>query len=705
MNTHGFCYREFARSAPRALALRLSFEPFHFEARWNSRFGRATSSPEFLPLDETNESHLAKSVKRYFKFLSDHKRGHRPFLARLALLALPIGREKLDTKSLDFSSECYEQSTMVQLKSRTTSPPDGFIATEPKTGWNSRKACPETRWDFKALCKEVREYRRRHPELGLSADPSVVESDVDKENALRIASLPNAQMYVTMPGMTPYSPPPISAPHVKQVPHRPGSGVSAVVPILRPSAGLLNKCISSILSQVDEIVITQECDGELPIGTISDPRIKHVIRPSGESGFGRNVNFGFKHTKGKYVLIINDDVWLEPDAVAKMLECMKPGVGIVGHLLKYPDFTIYHGGKRNIAGRRGGHLHFDYKEAVQTITQTMEMDNTNGASILVRADAFNQIGGFDEDFRFYLEDDDLCLRLRQAGWRLWYTPFAVGTHVEHESTRHVPEIEKIVSDSNDKYHSKWKWYNDLNRGNPGLGKFDLEPAKKTVLVYIYALGGASGYKEKAIQFVNSYAEFPPLAPHDTVVVCNGVDCNHETRTIFDSLPNVTYLHHDDSGWDIGGYQLAARTIPCDLMVFCGGHTYFRKTGWMQRIWQVYKELGDTLYGSTGNQGDLKSNVYPHVRTTGFWCSPSLLSKYPHLVTQQGGGGERYQMEHGLSCFTNWVRNQGLKPWIVGWDCVKSVLDCDSMPNGFHQGDQSNILIGDRLTAPPYYSHP
>lgn len=228
---------------------------------------------------------------------------------------------------------------------------------------------------------------------------------------------------------------------------------------------------------------------------------------------------------------------------------------------------------------------------------------------------------------------------------------------------------------------------------------------RTVLVYIYAVGGAGGYRDKALHFVASYERNPPLMAHDTLIVCNGVPANDDTASIFDKLPNVSFLDRDDSGWDIGGYQEAARTVACDMMIFCGGHTYFRKPGWLARMWEVYREHGLALYGSTGNQGDLRFNVHPHIRTTGFWCKSALMAAYPHQVTQGGGGGQRYEMEHGATCLSNWARSVGLQRLVVGWNHVMTLENCNSMPNGYNAGDQSNVLIGDRMTMSPYHHCP
>lgn len=228
---------------------------------------------------------------------------------------------------------------------------------------------------------------------------------------------------------------------------------------------------------------------------------------------------------------------------------------------------------------------------------------------------------------------------------------------------------------------------------------------RIVLTYIFPLNGHGGFAPKALEFATSYLRNPPGVDHDTVIVCNGAPITQPSKDLFNGMPNLSYLDHDNSGWDIGGFQLAARTIPCDLMVFCGAHTYFRKPGWLARMVEAFNQLGDTLYGSTGNQGDIRFGVYPHVRTTGFWCKPELMANYPLKVTQTGGGGQRYESEHGKECLTNWVKSLGKQVWITGWDRSLVIDDCNAIPNGFHQGDQSNVLVGDRLTCPPYYHTP
>lgn len=173
--------------------------------------------------------------------------------------------------------------------------------------------------------------------------------------------------------------------------------------------------------------------------------------------------------------------------------------------------------------------------------------------------------------------------------------------------------------------------------------FIKEPIPKIDLVYIYPHNGFHGFAPKALEFSQSYQRNPPGLRHGTIIVANGAPITDSSKALFDPVPNKTYLEHDNSGWDIGGFQAAARHSTADMLVFCGAHTYFRKPGWLARMHEVAMELGDTLYGSSGNQGDQGLGVFAHVRTTGFWCSRLLFNAYPIRVIEGGQGGQRYAM--------------------------------------------------------------
>lgn len=222
---------------------------------------------------------------------------------------------------------------------------------------------------------------------------------------------------------------------------------------------------------------------------------------------------------------------------------------------------------------------------------------------------------------------------------------------------------------------------------------------KIAVVYVYA---GKTYENYALRFLQTYNQFPAALDHESIVVCNGIRATSETECLFSSLRNCRLIEHDNSGYDIGAYQLAARTVPCDVMLFFGASTYIRGAGWLLPVANSFKRHGNALYGVMGNGGDMRVNVFPHIRTTGFWLPPSLLNQYPVKVTRPE---QRFPFEHGSNCLTQWTRNQGLGVWLVTWQGDYPMSQSEQIPNGFHRGNQSALLFGDRLSEPPFYAVP
>ena len=116
--------------------------------------------------------------------------------------------------------------------------------------------------------------------------------------------------------------------------------VSAIVPIYRPDVGTLNRCLECVIPQVDEVIVTRAADAHVPEGALKHPKVRYVMIDKHGIGYGRNVNFGARHSSGKFLLLLNDDVFLYADAVSKLKAEMKPGVGMVAHLLMYPEGEV-----------------------------------------------------------------------------------------------------------------------------------------------------------------------------------------------------------------------------------------------------------------------------------------------------------------------------------------------------------------------------
>lgn len=244
-----------------------------------------------------------------------------------------------------------------------------------------------------------------------------------------------------------------------------GKKVSAIIPIYKPNVARLNECLKAALPQVQEIIIGIDGDGIKPNGVITDHRIKWVSNPTGQRrGFGKTCNHAARHSTGTYLLMLNDDVFLDPYAVANMMDVMlnDPKVGVVGAFLLYPDGRIQHGGTfRSTSSAGWGHI--DHRGNTQTIKSVTEMENVTHACALIRRRAFYDVLGYDEEFDCYWEDNALNLAIRQAGYKVMYQPGAKAIH--HESQTTSPMKNELAAKGQKVFEKKWLWYFEKNRNN------------------------------------------------------------------------------------------------------------------------------------------------------------------------------------------------------------------------------------------------
>jgi GT2 family glycosyltransferase len=249
-----------------------------------------------------------------------------------------------------------------------------------------------------------------------------------------------------------------------------GSDISAIVPTYQQEVKILNKCIEAILPQVQEVIVSCEGNGTFPAGAVQHPKIKYVKTGRCNIGYSGNANFGARHARGAFLWFLNDDAFLAPNCVEAVMHEMKPGIGMIGHLLRYPDGRIYHAGKVRNRGDRGwGHI--DYGQITPSIKNPCECEDTCGCSVLVRRKAFYDAGGFDEDLPIFANDSAFSLQLRRAGYKVWYTPHGTGIHLESTSIGKVGNKGDLLARDNSACERKWAKYFEHNF-NRIPGNFD-----------------------------------------------------------------------------------------------------------------------------------------------------------------------------------------------------------------------------------------
>ncbi|MCE3266946.1 MAG: wbbL [Solirubrobacterales bacterium] len=164
-------------------------------------------------------------------------------------------------------------------------------------------------------------------------------------------------------------------------------------------------------------------------------------------GFAAGTNRGARAGRAPLLLALNPDTAVTSGALDTALDAFsgRPEVAVVGPRLLRPDGTLDHASKRSfptplsalghftgIGRRRGARGALAAYRAPEV--ESGPVDAVNGAFMLMRREAFEQAGGFDEGYWMYMEDLDLCYRLVRKGWVTWYEPAATVIHVKSGTT-------------------------------------------------------------------------------------------------------------------------------------------------------------------------------------------------------------------------------------------------------------------------------
>jgi GT2 family glycosyltransferase len=197
----------------------------------------------------------------------------------------------------------------------------------------------------------------------------------------------------------------------------------------------LDRCLAALAPQVDELVVV----ANPPAPDVS----AQLIVNDRALGFAANANKGIAATSAPFVVVANPDTEPRPDAVGLLVEFAvgHPRAGVVGPQLLFPDgrwqpsrrsFPTVGGTiVRRTPLRRILHpetRQVDHYLLEDRPTEPVRSDWMLAAFLLLRREMLDELGGFDEGYRLYGEDIDLCYRAAKAGWERWYVPQASVDH-------------------------------------------------------------------------------------------------------------------------------------------------------------------------------------------------------------------------------------------------------------------------------------
>jgi GT2 family glycosyltransferase len=144
-----------------------------------------------------------------------------------------------------------------------------------------------------------------------------------------------------------------------------------------------------------------------------------LLRADTHHSYAAACNAGAARAPNDWLLFLNNDVLLQRRTLADMLATSADRrTGICGARLVFPDNSIQHCGVVFGPDQRGPYHDHRHQPSALVPRAARRLQAVTGACMLVRSECFAQLGGFDEGYPFGLEDIDMCLRARQAGWQV-----------------------------------------------------------------------------------------------------------------------------------------------------------------------------------------------------------------------------------------------------------------------------------------------
>ena len=215
--------------------------------------------------------------------------------------------------------------------------------------------------------------------------------------------------------------------------------VSIIIPV-HNQWSFTHSCLTSIQTNssgvsyevliADDVSTDETCNiGEVVTGV-------KVVRQPTNLGFLQNCNIAAESARGKYLLFLNNDTNVQPGWLESLTALMESDetIGIAGAKLVYPDGRLQEAG--GIIWRDASGWNFGWGDDPEKpeFNYVKDVDYVSGASLMVRRDLWEKVGGFDGRFApAYYEDTDLAFQARRLGYRVVYQPRSVVVHFEGKS--------------------------------------------------------------------------------------------------------------------------------------------------------------------------------------------------------------------------------------------------------------------------------
>jgi len=262
--------------------------------------------------------------------------------------------------------------------------------------------------------------------------------------------------------------------------------VSIIIPT-RDKVELLRNCVESIIKKTqyenyEIIIVNNRSTEQKTLNYLSEIQKRfsniRVIDYNHDFNYSAINNFAVKFAKGELILLLNNDTEvLNPEWLTEMVShAVRPEIGCVGAKLYYPDGNIQHGGVilgiGGVAGHSHKHFPSEHPGYMNRLILVQNLSAVTGACLMVKKKIYEEVGGLDEEnLKIALNDVDFCLKVREAGYRNLWTPYAELIHHESKSRGYEDTPEKVKRFKKEIEFMKKKWGEKLLKDpyyNPNL---------------------------------------------------------------------------------------------------------------------------------------------------------------------------------------------------------------------------------------------
>jgi len=254
--------------------------------------------------------------------------------------------------------------------------------------------------------------------------------------------------------------------------------VSLIIPT-RNGLRLVRQCIESITKKTtyrnyEILLVDNGSDDQETLRYFESLEANgkvHILRDNRLFNYSSLINAAVTSASGEVLGLVNNDIEvISPEWLSEMVsQALRPEVGAVGARLWYPDETLQHAGIilgiRGVAGHAHKYLRHHQSGYFARAKLIQSFCAVTAACLVVRKEVFQNVGGFNQVLQIAFNDIDFCLRVREAGYRNIYTPYAELYHHESATRGNEDTEEKDIRFLKESAYMRQRW-GDLLLNDP-----------------------------------------------------------------------------------------------------------------------------------------------------------------------------------------------------------------------------------------------